>query len=118
MVDIWGRPYPNLDFLRGKTILWLGDSVDRNGLQHLHELLDANVRGFSYTNIHGPVPQGWDPRSTPWEVDLGLLDPRNRNATGLKNPAAQFAGLNCRLVNGFFYGLVRRLTLDSSLFSL
>lgn len=104
-LDIWGRPYPSLDFLRGKTILWLGDSVDRNGLQHLHELLGANFRGFSYTDIDGPVPEGWDPRNTPWEVDLGLLNPRNRHTPNPKNPAAQFAGLNCRVVNGFFYGL-------------
>ncbi|KAG0142655.1 hypothetical protein CROQUDRAFT_681373 [Cronartium quercuum f. sp. fusiforme G11] len=105
-VDLWGRPYPSLDFLRGKTILWLGDSVDRNGLQHFHELLGANFRGFSYTDIDGPIPEGWDYRSIPYEVELGLLEPRNRKKTeGLKNVGAQFAGLNARLVNGFFYGL-------------
>ncbi|KAI8456925.1 hypothetical protein BY996DRAFT_6412012 [Phakopsora pachyrhizi] len=34
-LDLWGRPCPSLDFLRNKTILYIGDSVDMNALEHL-----------------------------------------------------------------------------------
>lgn len=102
--DVWGRPYPDLNFLRGKTILILGDSVDRNSLEHLYQLVGAHVRSFFYNDINKPPPPGWDPRSTPWEVNLGLLHPRNLNQTAAGHQS-EFAGLNCRIINGFFYGL-------------
>ncbi|PLW12892.1 hypothetical protein PCANC_22516 [Puccinia coronata f. sp. avenae] len=103
--DLWGRPYPDLNFLRGKSILVLGDSVDRNSLDHLHQLVHADKRSIHYSDINNPPPTGWDIRSTPWEINLGLLHPRNySNATAPDNSRA-FAGLNCKLINGFFYGL-------------
>ncbi|KNE98788.1 hypothetical protein, variant [Puccinia striiformis f. sp. tritici PST-78] len=104
-VDKWGRPYPDLTFLRGKTILLIGDSVDRNSLEHLHELVHADVRSLSYHDINRPPSKQWDPRSTPWEVNLGLLNPRNYSNASAPNNLRSFAGLNCKLINGFFYGL-------------
>ncbi|WAQ90718.1 hypothetical protein PtA15_13A117 [Puccinia triticina] len=103
--DLWGRPYPDLAFLRGKTILLLGDSVDRNSLEHLHQLLHADVRSLHYTDIHHPPPADWDPRSTPWEVNLGILNPRPYSNASEPDNHRAFAGLNCKLLNGFFYGL-------------
>ncbi|KAA1068209.1 hypothetical protein PGTUg99_027225 [Puccinia graminis f. sp. tritici] len=41
--NLWGRPYPELTFLRGKTILLLGNSVDCNSFEHLHQLVHADV---------------------------------------------------------------------------
>lgn len=73
VADAWGRPYPDLSFLQGKIGLMLGDSVDRNVLEHLRELLNARVRGFDYQNVTGPIPAGWDPRGTPWMLNLGLV---------------------------------------------
>lgn len=104
--DLWGRPYPDLSFLKGKTILLLGDSVDRNSLEHLHQLIHADVRSLHYDDISHPPPSDWDPRSTPWEVNLGLLHPRNYSNASAPDNLRAFAGLNCKLINGFFYGLV------------
>ncbi|CAH7668550.1 hypothetical protein PPACK8108_LOCUS3069 [Phakopsora pachyrhizi] len=39
-LDLWGRPYSSLDFLRNKTILYIGDSVDRNALENLWHLVN------------------------------------------------------------------------------
>ncbi|KAA1085463.1 hypothetical protein PGT21_007969 [Puccinia graminis f. sp. tritici] len=104
--DLWGRPYPDLTFLRGKTILLLGDSVDRNSLEHLHQLVHADVRSLHYLDINNPPPSpDWDPRSTPWEVNLGILHPRNYSNASHPDNSRDFAGLNCKLLNGFFYGL-------------
>ncbi|CAH7672410.1 hypothetical protein BY996DRAFT_4600800 [Phakopsora pachyrhizi] len=102
-LDLWGRPYPSLDFLRNKTILYIGDSVDRNALEHLWHLVGANVRSFAYDDINSEPSKEWDRRSTPWEVDLGLTN--QRNTVKSQTTDKQFAGLNCRFINGFFYGL-------------
>lgn len=81
-----------LHFLRGKpkrprTILLLGDSVDRNGLVHFCQLAGRNVSLATYrdANLHPPLPpvwmdlskqhpptqfDGWDQRGLPHMCDI------------------------------------------------
>lgn len=78
-----------LSFLANRTILILGDSVDRNALQHLAVMLGLPrepVPYDDYTKI-GTVPDGWDNRGIPWVVSVPWLD--------------------LTFTNGFLYGLVR-----------
>lgn len=77
-----------LSHLVNKTILVLGDSVDRNGLQHLAEMLGLPryVTPYDDATKKGSIPWGWDERGLPWVIEVPWL------------------GLT--LSNGFMYGLV------------
>ena len=79
-------------FLRNQTLLLLGDSVDRNALFHLSDLMRAGVwpTGYHNASIVG-VEDGWDVRGSPHVLDQWQL---------------QF-----RAYNGFFYGMVSRFAL-------
>lgn len=76
-----------LSFLQNRTILVLGDSVDRNGLQHLAEILELERYVVPYEDVtrKGFVPEDWDERGLPWVVEVPWLD--------------------LTFTNGFFYGL-------------
>lgn len=79
-----------LSFLRNRTILILGDSVDRNGIEHLAVMLGLPRYSVPYSDFSkkGTVPEGWDERGIPWVVEVPWLD--------------------LTFTNGFLYGLVRR----------
>jgi hypothetical protein len=74
------------NFLRGKSILLLGDSVDRNALHQITDLMGAGVWPSSYANASFVgVPDGWDGQGVPhigdhWQTEF-------------------------RIYNGFFYGM-------------
>lgn len=72
-----------------RTILILGDSVDRNGLEHLAVMLGLPRYSVPYDDYSrkGEVPKGWDGRGVPWVIHAPWLD--------------------LTLTNGFLYGLVR-----------
>ena len=75
------------NFLRNKTLLILGDSVDRNGLFHLSNLMGAGLWPTDYKNASlVGIAEGWDVRGVPHVLDQWQL---------------QF-----RAYNGFFYGMV------------
>ncbi|SCV69242.1 BQ2448_2262 [Microbotryum intermedium] len=76
-----------LSFLKNRTILILGDSVDRNALHHFAEMfgLPRYCVPFDDFSKKGVVPTGWDDRGIPWVVEVPWL------------------GLT--LTNGFFYGV-------------
>lgn len=80
-----------LSFLANRTILVLGDSVDRNGLEHLAVMLGLPRYPVPYDDFSkkGFVPPGWDERGIPWVVEVPWL------------------GLT--FTNGFMYGLVSTL---------
>lgn len=119
-VDGWGRPYPDLTFLKGRLALLIGDSVDRNSLSHLADLVGARVRGFGYANVTAPMPEGWDGRNLPWLVNVGLVHQEWEGSwdggglmEGVDHPnpeGGEFAGLNAGFVNAFHYGMVRPLS--------
>lgn len=75
----------------------LGDSVDRNGLQHLAVMLGLPRYPVPYDDFSkkGDVPPGWDERGIPWVVEVPWLD--------------------LTFTNGFLYGLVRHDSLLTSL---
>lgn len=77
-------------WLANRTILVLGDSVDRNGLHHLAEMLGLPRYCVPYDDYSkkGVVPPGWDERGIPWVVEIPWL--------------------NTYFTNGFMYGLVSR----------
>lgn len=81
------RDMDKLAFLQNRTILVLGDSVDRNGLHHLAEMLGLPRYPVPYddASAKGKVPEGWDERGIPWVVEVPWL------------------GLT--FTNGFMYGL-------------
>lgn len=83
------RDVEALSFLANRTILILGDSVDRNGLEHLAVMLGLPRYCVPYDDFSkkGQVPPGWDERGIPWVVEVPWL------------------GLT--FTNGFMYGLVR-----------
>ncbi|KDE04566.1 hypothetical protein MVLG_05034 [Microbotryum lychnidis-dioicae p1A1 Lamole] len=76
-----------LSFLKDRTILILGDSVDRNALHHFAEMLGLPRYCVPYDDFSqkGVVPTGWDDRGIPWVIEVPWL------------------GLT--LTNGFFYGV-------------
>ncbi|KAM0786895.1 hypothetical protein ACM66B_002319 [Microbotryomycetes sp. NB124-2] len=84
---IANRQVDKLDFLVNKTILVLGDSVDRNGLEHLAVMLGLPRYCTPYDDFNkkGFVPPGWDDRGIPWVIEIPW--------TGTI------------FTNGFFYGL-------------
>lgn len=86
------RDYEALSFLANRTVLVLGDSVDRNGLEHLAVMLGLPRYPVPYDDFSkkGQVPPGWDERGIPWVVEVPWLD--------------------LTFTNGFMYGLVRRRT--------
>jgi hypothetical protein len=69
--------------------LILGDSVDRNGVEHLAKMLGLERYPVPYDDAtkKGYVPEGWDFRGIPWIVEVPWLD--------------------LQFTNGFIYGLVR-----------
>ncbi|BGP19478.1 hypothetical protein JCM10213v2_007573 [Rhodosporidiobolus nylandii] len=81
------RDLPSLSWLANRTILVLGDSVDRNGLHHMAEMLGLPRYCVPYDDFSkkGVVPQGWDERGIPWVVEIPWL--------------------NTFFTNGFMYGL-------------
>lgn len=85
---IANRDVDQLGFLANKTILVLGDSVDRNGLEHLAVMLGLPRYCTPYDDFSakGRVPEGWDDRGIPWTVEIPWL--------------------NTTFTNGFMYGLV------------
>ncbi|GAA5932462.1 hypothetical protein JCM1841_000589 [Sporobolomyces salmonicolor] len=76
-----------LSWLANRTILVLGDSVDRNGLQHMAEMLGLPRYCVPYDDFarKGQVPEGWDERGIPWVVEIPWL--------------------RTTFTNGFMYGL-------------
>lgn len=78
----------SLSWLANRTILVLGDSVDRNGLHHLAEMVGLPRYCVPYDDFEkkGVVPEGWDERGIPWVVEIPWL--------------------NTYFTNGFMYGLV------------
>ncbi|ORY41111.1 hypothetical protein BCR35DRAFT_311378 [Leucosporidium creatinivorum] len=76
-----------LSFLANRTILVLGDSVDRNGLEHLAVMLGLPRYPVPYDDFSkkGFVPPGWDERGIPWVVEVPWL--------------------GTTFTNGFMYGL-------------
>ncbi|GAA5865796.1 hypothetical protein JCM1840_006249, partial [Sporobolomyces johnsonii] len=76
-----------LSWLANRTILVLGDSVDRNGLQHMAEMLGLPRYCVPYDDFakKGQVPEGWDERGIPWVVEIPWL--------------------GTTFTNGFMYGL-------------
>jgi hypothetical protein len=80
------RLAPELEFLRDQTILLIGDSVDRNGLEQLAQILDLQEMPTSYFNAdHRGETPGWDTRNVPHILEVPEI------------------GLT--VVNVFFYGL-------------
>lgn len=78
------------NFLRNKTLLILGDSVDRNALFHLSNLMGAGLWPSDYHNASlVGIAEGWDVRGVPHVLDQWQL---------------AFRGYN-----GFFYGMVSLL---------
>ncbi|KAI5475512.1 hypothetical protein MNV49_001326 [Pseudohyphozyma bogoriensis] len=76
-----------LSFLQNRTILVLGDSVDRNGLHQMAEMLGLPRYCVPYDDFSkkGVVPEGWDDRGIPWVVEVPWL--------------------RLTFTNGFMYGL-------------
>lgn len=76
-----------LSFLANRTILILGDSVDRNGLEHFATMLGLDRYSVPYhdAKLKGFEPDGWDVRGLPWVVRCDWLD--------------------LTFTNGFLYGL-------------
>lgn len=72
-------------FLANKTFLVIGDSVDRNGVEHLANMLGLPRQPVGYLDITSEPPEGWDWRNTPWLVTIPWL--------------------NTTFTNGFLYGL-------------
>lgn len=83
-----------MSFLVNKTILILGDSVDRNGLHQMAEMLGLPRYPVPYRDWseRGNIPWGWDARGIPWVVEIPWF--------------------NTIFTNGFFYGLVRTLVIS------
>ena len=83
--------YPQCnDYLRNKTVLLLGDSIDRNGLEQAGEILHVKTWSSDYRNASFvELPEGWHPNAIPYNMYLEELD--------------------YTLVNGFFYGMVSHL---------
>ncbi|EGF98253.1 uncharacterized protein MELLADRAFT_96041 [Melampsora larici-populina 98AG31] len=67
-LDIWGRPYPNLDFLRGKTILWLGDSA---GTHETH-LGKSTLAYSTLGTVRHPTPKTLQLNSLVSIVELSM----------------------------------------------
>lgn len=86
--SIQSHDLSSLSWLANRTILVLGDSVDRNGLQHMAEMLGLPRYCVPYDDFDkkGVVPEGWDERGIPWVVEIPWL--------------------GTYFTNGFFYGLV------------
>lgn len=86
------RDLDSLSWLQNRTILVLGDSVDRNGLHHMAEMMGLPRYCVPYDDFSkkGVVPEGWDERGIPWVVEIPWL--------------------NTYFTNGFMYGLVRFLS--------
>ncbi|KAM0746927.1 hypothetical protein T439DRAFT_329199 [Meredithblackwellia eburnea MCA 4105] len=81
------RDTESLSFLVNRTILVLGDSVDRNGLEHLAVMCGLPRYPVPYDDFSakGKVPEGWDERGIPWVIEIPWL--------------------NTTFTNGFMYGL-------------
>jgi len=81
------RDTERMSFLVNKTILILGDSVDRNGLHQMAEMLGLPRYPVPYRDWseRGNIPWGWDARGIPWVVEIPWF--------------------NTIFTNGFFYGL-------------
>ncbi|GAA6063029.1 hypothetical protein JCM10212_001008 [Sporobolomyces blumeae] len=81
------RDVAHLAWLANRTVLVLGDSVDRNGLHHMAEMLGLPRYCVPYDDFanKGHVPPGWDERGIPWVIEVPFL--------------------NTYFTNGFFYGL-------------
>lgn len=92
---IRNRDLDKLSFLANRTILILGDSVDRNGIHHMAEMLGLPRYVVPYDDYSkkGVVPPGWDDRGLPWVVEIPWT--------------------NTYFTNGFMYGLVRHLSRSS-----
>jgi len=90
------RDYQALSFLANRTILIMGDSVDRNGLEHFAVMLGLERYSVPYADASqkGKVPEGWDERGIPWVISVPWLD--------------------LTFTNGFLYGLVRPSRLSHS----
>ncbi|GAA94399.1 uncharacterized protein L969DRAFT_53057 [Mixia osmundae IAM 14324] len=83
--------YRELTWLRNKTVLILGDSIDRNALEHLATLTDQTIMRTSYENAHNQtIPTGWEERALPHII--------------------HFKRLNLRIISNFFYGADDRNT--------
>lgn len=91
--SIQSHDLSSLSWLANRTILVLGDSVDRNGLQHMAEMLGLPRYCVPYNDFSkkGVVPEGWDERGIPWVVEIPWL--------------------GTYFTNGFMYGLVSYRTL-------
>lgn len=73
--------------MKGKTVLLMGDSVDRNALFQMADLMHAGVWPSNYLNSsETTVPEGWDARGVPHVLDQWQL--------------------GFRVYNNFFYGMV------------
>lgn len=85
---IANRDVDSLSWLANRTILVLGDSVDRNGLHHFAEMLGLPRYCVPYDDFgkKGQVPAGWDERGIPWVIEIPWT--------------------NTYFTNGFMYGLV------------
>lgn len=83
-----------LDFLRDSNILILGDSVDRNGIEHLATILKLNSSQWHFSSYNREdagkniMMEGWDPRNIPHMAELDWM--------------------GARIFNGFYYGLVSK----------
>ncbi|GAA95838.1 uncharacterized protein L969DRAFT_88682 [Mixia osmundae IAM 14324] len=74
-----------LSFLRNKTVLILGDSVDRNSIEQLGEVTDQHVKITRYDSpLNTSLYAGFDPKGCPHSL--------------------HFERLNFKVVNGFHYG--------------
>ncbi|GAA97175.1 uncharacterized protein L969DRAFT_84401 [Mixia osmundae IAM 14324] len=64
-----------LQFMRGKSVLMIGDSVDRNALDDIATLMDREVQPTSYSDpeVRGAM-EGWDPRNQPYTLQIPELD--------------------------------------------
>ncbi|BGP57807.1 hypothetical protein JCM8202v2_005454 [Rhodotorula sphaerocarpa] len=84
---IANRDVDSLSWLANRTILILGDSVDRNGLHHFAEMLGLPRYCVPYDDFgkKGQVPAGWDERGIPWVIEIPWT--------------------NTYFTNGFMYGL-------------
>ncbi|GAA5876797.1 hypothetical protein JCM3774_003476 [Rhodotorula dairenensis] len=87
LAKIAAHDVESLSWLANRTILVLGDSVDRNGLHHLAEMLGLPRYCVPYDDFDkkGVVPEGWDERGIPWVIEIPWL--------------------NTYFTNGFMYGL-------------
>lgn len=98
LAKIAAHDVKSLSWLANRTILVLGDSVDRNGLHHLAEMLGLPRYCVPYDDFDkkGIVPEGWDERGIPWVIEIPWL--------------------NTYFTNGFMYGLVSLGTLPTWFF--